>query len=34
MVESGDDEEVVKIRSPRLRWQRNAPAYLTDYIVG
>jgi hypothetical protein len=34
MVESSDNEEVVEIRSPRLRRQRNAPAYLTDYIVG
>ena len=34
MVESSDDKEVVKIRSPRLQRQRNAPAYLADYIVG
>jgi hypothetical protein len=34
MVESSDDKEVVKIKSPRLRRQRKAPAYLTDYIVG
>ena len=34
IVESSDDKEVVKIRSPRLQRQRNAPTYLADYIVG
>ena len=34
MVESSNNKELVKIKSLWLWRQKNAPAYLIDYIVG